>query len=66
MLLASIRFENCFRWAERMEDYNRSSFPIVLWRDKNLIVALSFVDSVRKFDLNEIVLEFLLSANASF
>ena len=49
-----------------MKDYNRSSFPIVLWRDKNLIVALSFVDSVCKFDLNEIVLGFLLSANASF
>ena len=37
---------------------------IVLWRDKNLIVTLSFVDSVRKFDLNEIFLEFLLCANA--
>ena len=35
-------------------------------RDKNLIVALSFVDSVCKFDLNEIFLEFLLCANASF
>ena len=39
---------------------------IASWRDKNLIVTLSFVGSVCKFDLNEIFLEFMLCANASF
>ena len=36
------------------------------WRDGNLIVTLSFVDSMCKFDLTEIFLELLLSANARF